>query len=175
MKKTAYWLLCLQFLSSCAHKQTVPVELKGTVQGIHIDFPEFLTLSKDDLLHMKKATQQKKETVLQLSKGQTANCKKDQCTLNAQNISGDFKPADLDKFLATLSQSKENKEAVLKDGPVTLRCLPTLCVADFKFDDDRPVTISGKGNATITTDYSGPLLGAFLGGMVGAALFGPRY
>jgi hypothetical protein len=57
-------------------------------------------------------------------------------------------------------------EVTRKDGPVTLRCLPSSCAADFFFEDNEPRQFKAKANVTDRPDYSSTLFQSFVRGMV---------
>lgn len=166
MKTIFIFFLILFTLASCVHEETIPVEMSGTVKGIHIHATEFLKLSKEDIRKMSLATEFSNPQKLKLSENQKANCKNHKCEFDGKNVTGTFESADIKIFFNTLTKSQQSKrEEKFTDGPVTIRCLPSHCVADFNLDYNQPHNFSTKATAKVKTDYTSFLLGSFIAGI----------
>jgi hypothetical protein len=170
MKILPVLLSFVLFLVGCAHEETRPVEITMNLQGIHVDVPNAIELTADDLHKLDKGIGTQK--TYSLSKDRKAICKKAKCEI------ADNKPPNLTftreewkefddlrkRALLTKNEARQKKEYY------TLRCTPANCAVDIHVHDDDPYEIKTTINAHIRHDYSSELFGAFLQGMVGGAL-----
>src|SRR4051794_4914340 len=98
----------LVLLSACAQAQTQPVHVTLEVQGLHLDTPNFLKLTAEDICQLERATADPANRRVHLSGGREAVCATHSCRWS--NRRGTLTLTDIQKFHRTLTLAQASRK-----------------------------------------------------------------
>src|SRR4051794_1920336 len=94
-------------LSACAQTQVQPVDVTLEVQGLHLDAPNFLKLTAEDIGLLERATIDPINRRAHLSAGRDVVCNAHSCRWNDRR--GTLVLTDIQRFKRTLTLAQVNR------------------------------------------------------------------
>ena len=163
MKISGFFLLIFLFsaLSASAAK----------VQGLHLTIPNLIVIPAEDIAKLESVVGSKEEKILELSEGRSAKCKEGSCRLEGKGYKAKLSKKDVEKFSSVLKKARaEGKEASMKEGEITLHCLPESCGLDLFVEEVNARSVNVNVNANVKakakSNFAGDLIAAIIEGML---------